>query len=142
MEPGDIFRMCQAKDAPIANWVKLAVTRARATGSPAIFWLDPARGHDAEIIKKVKAYLPEHDTAGLDIRILKPVDAMTFTLARVRRGEDTIAVTGNVLDTASAKFRVLFIAADIIKTGTQSDARSAMTRGRLALVGSGRSADR
>ncbi len=97
VEPGDIFRMCQAKDAPIRNWVKLAVTRARATGSPTIFWLDERRGHDAEIIKKVEMYLPENDTSGLDIRIMKPVDAMRFSLARVRRGEDTIAVTGNVL---------------------------------------------
>jgi isocitrate dehydrogenase len=97
VEKGDIFRMCQAKDAPIRNWVKLAVSRARATGSPAIFWLDENRAHDAEIIKKVNAYLPDHDTAGLDIRIMKPVDAMKFTLTRVRRGEDTIAVTGNVL---------------------------------------------
>jgi isocitrate dehydrogenase len=97
VEPGDIFRMCQVKDAPIRNWVKLAVTRARATGSPAVFWLNESRAHDAEIIKKVKAYLPDHDTTGLDIRILKPVDAMKFTLERVRRGEDTIAVTGNVL---------------------------------------------
>jgi isocitrate dehydrogenase len=97
VEFGDIFRMCQAKDAPIQNWVKLAVTRARATGSPTIFWLDEARGHDAEIIKKVKTYLPDHDTDGLDIRIMKPVDAMKFTLKRIRRGEDTISVTGNVL---------------------------------------------
>jgi len=97
VEPGDIFRMCQAKDEPIADWVKLAVTRARATGDPAIFWLDENRGHDAEIIKKVTTYLPDHDTAGLDIRILPPVAAMAFTLARVRRGENTISVTGNVL---------------------------------------------
>ncbi len=97
VEPGDIFRMCQTKDAPIQNWVKLAVSRSRATGTPAIFWLDENRGHDAEIIKKVKAYLPDHDTKGLDIRIMKPVEAMKFTLKRVRRGEDTIAVTGNVL---------------------------------------------
>ena len=97
VETGDIFRMCQTKDAPIQNWVKLAVSRARATGTPAIFWLDENRGHDAEIIKKVKTYLPGHDTNGLDIRIMKPVDAMKFTLERVRRGEDTIAVTGNVL---------------------------------------------
>ncbi len=97
VETGDIFRMCQAKDAPIRNWVKLAVSRARATGSPAIFWLDDNRAHDAEIIKKVKRYLPDHNTEGLDIRIMKPVDAMKFTLQRVRRGEDTIAVTGNVL---------------------------------------------
>ncbi len=97
VETGDIFRMCQVKDAPIQNWVKLAVTRARATGSPAIFWLDEQRGHDTEIIKKVNQYLPEHDTTGLDIRIMKPVDAMKFSLERVRRGEDTIAVTGNVL---------------------------------------------
>lgn len=97
VEPGDIFRMCQTKDAAIANWVKLAVDRARASESPAVFWLDPERGHDAEIIAKVEAYLPEHDTSGLDIRIMKPVDAMAFTLERVRRGEDTISVTGNVL---------------------------------------------
>ena len=77
------------KDAPIRNWVKLAVTRARATGSPAIFWLDERRGHDAEIIKKVNAYLPEHDTSGLDIRIMKPVDAMKFSLERIRKGERT-----------------------------------------------------
>jgi isocitrate dehydrogenase len=97
VETGDIFRMCQVKDAPIQNWVKLAVTRARATGSPAIFWLDERRGHDAEIIKKVNAYLPQHDITGLDIRIMKPEDAMRFSLERIRRGKDTIAVTGNVL---------------------------------------------
>ncbi len=97
VETGDIFRMCQAKDAPIKDWVKLAVNRARATGSPAIFWLDENRGHDAEIIKKVKAYLPEFDTEGLDIRILSPVEAMKVSLERIRKGEDTISVTGNVL---------------------------------------------
>jgi isocitrate dehydrogenase len=89
--------MCQVKDIPIQDWVKLAVKRARATGSPAIFWLDENRGHDAEIIKKVNQYLTEHDTSGLDILIRKPQDAMKFTLERIRRGEDTIAVTGNVL---------------------------------------------
>jgi len=97
VEPGDIFRMCQAKDEAIRDWVKLGVTRARATGAPAIFWLDKNRGHDAQIIRKVEAYLPEHDTSGLEIEIMKPVDAMKFSLERVRRGEDTIAVTGNVL---------------------------------------------
>jgi isocitrate dehydrogenase len=97
VDTGDIFRMCQAKDEPIRDWVKLAVSRARASGTPAIFWLDAARGHDAEIIKKVEAYLPEHDTAGLDIRILPPVQAMRFSLERVRKGLDTISVTGNVL---------------------------------------------
>ncbi len=97
VEPGDIFRMCQAKDAPIRDWVKLAVNRARASDSPAIFWLDERRGHDTEIIKKVNEYLPEHDIAGLDIRIMRPVDAMKFSLERIRRGEDTISVTGNVL---------------------------------------------
>ena len=97
VETGDIFRMCQAKDIAIRDWVKLAVRRARATGSPAIFWLDENRGHDAEIIKKVKQYLPEHDTSGLDIQIMKPQDAMKFTLERIRKGEDTISVTGNVL---------------------------------------------
>jgi isocitrate dehydrogenase len=97
VEPGDIFRMCQAKDEPIRNWVQLAVNRARATGSPAVFWLDAARAHDAQIIAKVRTYLAEHDTKGLVIKILKPVEAMRFTLQRVRRGEDTISVTGNVL---------------------------------------------
>jgi len=97
VETGDIFRMCQAKDIPIRDWVKLAVKRAKASGSPAIFWLDENRGHDAEIIKKVNQYLPEHDTSGLDIQIMKPQEAMKFTLERIRRGEDTISVTGNVL---------------------------------------------
>jgi len=97
VEKGDIFRMCQTKDAPIQDWVKLAVTRARASGSPTIFWLDEARGHDAQIIKKVNTYLPEQDTTGLDIRIMKPDDAMTFSLERIRKGQDTISVTGNVL---------------------------------------------
>jgi isocitrate dehydrogenase len=97
VEPGDIFRMCQAKDAAIQDWVKLAVTRARASGSPAVFWLDEDRGHDREIIAKVKKYLPKHDTSGLDIRTMKPADAMKFSLERVRKGQDTIAVTGNVL---------------------------------------------
>jgi isocitrate dehydrogenase len=97
VETGDIFRMCQAKDLPIRDWVKLAVTRARATGSPAVFWLDEKRGHDAQIIAKVKQYLPEHDTDGLELHIMAPVDAMTFTCERVRRGENTISVTGNVL---------------------------------------------
>ncbi len=97
VETGDIFRMCQTKDAPIQNWVKLAVTRARATGSPTIFWLDENRGHDAQIIKKVNQYLPTHDTTGLDIRIMRPVDAMAVSLERTRRGENTISVTGNVL---------------------------------------------
>ncbi|MEU5954761.1 NADP-dependent isocitrate dehydrogenase [Streptomyces sp. NPDC047525] len=94
---GDIFRMCQAKDAPIRDWVKLAVNRARATGSPAVFWLDETRAHDAQLIEKVKAYLPEHDTEGLQIEIMSPVDATAFSLERIRRGEDTISVTGNVL---------------------------------------------
>ena len=97
VETGDVFRMCQTKDEPIRDWVKLAVTRARSSGAPAVFWLNEQRGHDAEIIAKVKAYLPTHDTEGLDIRILKPVDAMRLSLARIRRGESTIAVTGNVL---------------------------------------------
>ena len=97
VEPGDIFRACQTKDEAIRDWVKLAVTRARASGAPAIFWLDPDRGHDAQIILKINACLPEHDLSGLDIRIMKPVDAMKFSLDRIRRGEDTISVTGNVL---------------------------------------------
>jgi len=97
VEKGDIFRGCQTKDAPVQDWVKLAVNRARATNTPAIFWLDANRGHDAEIIAKVNRYLPEHDTGGLDIRIMQPVEAMRFSLARIRQGEDTISVTGNVL---------------------------------------------
>jgi len=97
VEAGDIFRMCQAKDAPVKDWVKLAVKRARITGAPAIFWLDSKRAHDAEIIKKVIEYLKEHDTTGLDIRILTPVEAMRFSLERFRAGKDTISVTGNVL---------------------------------------------
>ncbi|MFV8454292.1 NADP-dependent isocitrate dehydrogenase [Vibrio owensii] len=97
VEDGDIFRMCQVKDAPIQDWVKLAVTRARATGAPAVFWLDEARAHDAELIKKVNAYLPEHDTSGLEIKILAPIDACKFSLERIKEGLDTISVTGNVL---------------------------------------------
>ncbi|WP_328461685.1 NADP-dependent isocitrate dehydrogenase [Streptomyces sp. NBC_00448] len=94
---GDIFRMCQTKDLPIRDWVKLAVTRARATGDPAVFWLDETRAHDAALIAKVEAYLPEHDTEGLDIRVLSPVEATKLSLERIRRGENTISVTGNVL---------------------------------------------
>ncbi|MFF8268054.1 NADP-dependent isocitrate dehydrogenase [Streptomyces sp. NPDC016562] len=94
---GDIFRACQTKDLPIQDWVKLAVTRARATGNPAVFWLDEGRAHDAQLIAKVKTYLADHDTEGLDIKILSPVEATAFSLERIRRGEDTISVTGNVL---------------------------------------------
>jgi isocitrate dehydrogenase len=94
---GDVFRMCQTKDVPIRDWVKLAVTRARATGDPAVFWLDPERAHDAALIEKVRAYLPEHDTEGLDISVLSPVEATKLSLERIRRGENTISVTGNVL---------------------------------------------
>ncbi|MEV6956948.1 NADP-dependent isocitrate dehydrogenase [Streptomyces sp. NPDC051183] len=94
---GDIFRACQTKDLPIQDWVKLAVTRARATGVPAVFWLDEGRAHDAQLIAKVKTYLADHDTEGLTIKILSPVEATAFSLERIRRGEDTISVTGNVL---------------------------------------------
>jgi isocitrate dehydrogenase len=94
---GDIWRMCQTKDVPIRDWVKLAVTRARATGSPAVFWLDQGRAHDANLIAKVRKYLEDHDTSGLQIEIMPPVEAMRFSLERIRRGEDTISVTGNVL---------------------------------------------
>ncbi|MEC4570643.1 NADP-dependent isocitrate dehydrogenase [Streptomyces virginiae] len=94
---GDIFRACQTKDLPIQDWVKLAVTRARATGAPAVFWLDENRAHDAQLIAKVKTYLADHDTEGLTIKILSPVEATAFSLERIRRGEDTISVTGNVL---------------------------------------------
>ena len=94
---GDIFRACQTKDAPIRDWVKLAVTRARATGDPAVFWLDATRAHDANLIAKVEQYLQEHDTEGLDIRVLAPVEATKLSVERIRRGENTISVTGNVL---------------------------------------------
>ncbi|MGC1333453.1 NADP-dependent isocitrate dehydrogenase, partial [Pseudomonas sp.] len=97
VDAGDIFRMCQTKDAPIQDWVKLAVNRARASGTPAVFWLDPARAHDGVMIEKVQVYLKDHDTSGLDIRIMSPVDAMKFSLERIRKGQDTISVTGNVL---------------------------------------------
>jgi isocitrate dehydrogenase len=97
VEEGDIWRMCQTKDAPVQDWVKLAVNRARATGTPAVFWLDAARAHDAQIIKKVEQYLKDHDTSGLDIRILTPVEATKFSIDRIRAGKDTISVTGNVL---------------------------------------------
>ncbi|MGO2128840.1 MAG: NADP-dependent isocitrate dehydrogenase [Pseudoalteromonas prydzensis] len=97
VEQGDVWRMCQVKDAPIQDWVKLAVNRARATGNPAIFWLDENRAHDAQLIKKVNAYLPDHDTSGLDIQILAPLEATLFSLARIKEGKDTISVTGNVL---------------------------------------------
>jgi isocitrate dehydrogenase len=97
VEKGDIWRMCQVKDAPIRDWVKLAVTRARISGMPALFWLDPYRPHEAELIKKVKTYLQDHDTSGLDIQIMSQVRAMRYTLERVIRGLDTISVTGNIL---------------------------------------------
>jgi isocitrate dehydrogenase len=97
VEAGDIWRACQTKDVPVRDWVKLAVTRARATGVPAIFWLNESRAHDAEVIRKVNAYLPEHDTAGLEIQVLSPELATAYSLERMRKGEDTISVTGNVL---------------------------------------------
>ncbi|PPU87792.1 isocitrate dehydrogenase (NADP(+)) [Xanthomonas populi] len=97
VEAGDVWRMCQVKDAPIQDWVKLAVERARLSETPAVFWLDQARAHDAQVIAKVETYLKDHDTNGLDIRILPPVEATTFSLERIRNGQDTISVTGNVL---------------------------------------------
>jgi len=97
VEKGDIWRMCQVKDAPVQDWVKLAVSRARATDTPAVFWLDENRAHDAELIKKVTLYLSDHDTEGLDIRILSPIEATKFTLKRMKEGKDTISVSGNVL---------------------------------------------
>lgn len=97
VEEGDIFRMCQVKDAPIQDWVKLAVNRARATGNPAVFWLDSGRAHDRELINKVNTYLPQHNTEGLDIQLMSPVEATRFTLQRMKDGQDTISVTGNVL---------------------------------------------
>ncbi len=97
VERGDIFRACQTKDEPVRDWVRLGVARARASGTPAVFWLDPDRAHDAQIIEKVQTYLADHDLSGLAIKILKPEEAMRFSLERIRRGEDTISVTGNVL---------------------------------------------
>ncbi|QNJ99736.1 NADP-dependent isocitrate dehydrogenase [Dyella telluris] len=97
VEAGDIWRMCQTKDAPIQDWVKLAVTRARLSNTPAVFWLDSKRGHDAQVIAKVERYLKDHDLSGLDIRVLSPEDATKFSLERIRKGQDTISVTGNVL---------------------------------------------
>ena len=97
VEPGDVWRACQTKDASIRDWVKLAVTRARATGVPAVFWLDETRAHDANLIAKVEAYLPDHDTDGLELPIMAPAEATAYSLERIRRGEDTISVTGNVL---------------------------------------------
>ncbi|MDN3669616.1 NADP-dependent isocitrate dehydrogenase [Echinicola jeungdonensis] len=97
VEEGDIWRMCQVKDAPIQDWVKLAVNRAKATGNPAVFWLDKNRAHDAQLIEKVNTYLKDHETSGLDIRILSPVEATRFSLERIKAGKDTISVTGNVL---------------------------------------------
>jgi len=97
VEQADIFRMCQTKDEAIQDWVKLGVNRARITGAPAIFWLDPLRGHDSELIKKVDKYLPNHDTSGLDIHTMTTVDAIKFSMKRSRAGEDTISVTGNIL---------------------------------------------
>jgi isocitrate dehydrogenase len=97
VEAGDIFRMCQVKDAPIQDWVKLAVNRARLSNTPAVFWLDENRAHDRQLIEKVKTYLKDHDTSGLDIRILNPIEATHFTLDRIVKGLDTISVTGNVL---------------------------------------------
>jgi len=97
VEPGDVWRACQTKDVPIRDWVKLAVTRARASDTPAIFWLDPSRAHDANLITKVEAYLPDHDTSGLTIEIMSPAEATQYSIDRIRKGEDTISVTGNVL---------------------------------------------
>jgi isocitrate dehydrogenase len=97
VEVGDIWRMCQTKDLPIQDWVKLAVNRARATGDATVFWLDPNRAHDANLIAKVNAYLPQHDTAGLDLRIMSTVDAMRFTCEQIKAGKNVISVTGNVL---------------------------------------------
>jgi isocitrate dehydrogenase len=97
VEEGDIWRMCQVKDLPVQDWVKLAVNRAKATGSPAVFWLDKNRAHDAELIKKVNLYLKNHDTKDLEIHIMSPVEATRFSIKRMKEGKDTISVTGNVL---------------------------------------------
>ena len=137
VETGDIWRMCQAKDAPVQDWVKLAVTRARASQTPAVFWLDENRAHDAELIKKVNKYLPNHNTEGLDLRILSPIKATEFTLERVKDGKDTISVTGNVLrDYLTDLFPIL-------EVGTSAKMLSIvplMNGGRLFETGAGGSA--
>ena len=97
MEEGDIFRMCQVKDAPIQDWVKLAINRGKLTGYPVVFWLNKDRAHDAQLIEKVNCYLPDHDTTGMQIEIMSPAEATRFSLERIREGQDTIAATGNVL---------------------------------------------
>ena len=97
VDQGDIWRMCQVKDAPIQDWVKLAVTRARLSNTPVVFWLNENRAHDSELIKKVNQYLPDHDTSGLEIHIMSPEDACRFSLERIAQGKDTISATGNVL---------------------------------------------
>src|SRR5690606_5279136 len=108
VEAGDIWRMCQTKDAPIQDWVKLAVNRARATGAPAVFWLDANRAHDAQVIAKVEGYLQDHDTQGLDIRVLAPEQACRLSLERSRAGLDTVSVAGNVLrDSLSDRFPIM-----------------------------------
>ena len=137
VETGDIWRMCQAKDAPVQDWVKLAVTRARASQTPAVFWLDENRAHDAELIKKVNKYLPNHNIEGLDLRILSPIKATEFTLERVKDGKDTISVTGNVLrDYLTDLFPIL-------EVGTSAKMLSIvplMNGGRLFETGAGGSA--
>ena len=104
VEEGDIWRMCQVKDAPIQDWIKLAVRRARASNTPAVFWLNENRAHDAELIKKVNQYLPNHDTEGLELHIMSPIDATKFSLVRIKEGKDTISVTGNVLRDYNTRF--------------------------------------
>ncbi len=137
VEEGDIFRMCQVKDLPIQDWIKLAVNRARATGSPAIIWLDRNRAHDAQLIEKVERYLPDHDTSGLEIEIMPPVEATLFSCSRIRDGKDTISVTGNVLrDYLTDLFPIL-------EVGTSAKMLSIvplMNGGRLFETGAGGSA--
>ena len=126
---GDIFRSSQAKDVPIKDWVKLAVNRAKASGEPCVFWLDANRGHDKEIIKKVNKYLPEFDTAGLDIQIMDPVAAMKFSLKLVREGKNAIAVTGNVLrDYLTDLFPILELGTSARMLSMASTARSVVSQ--------------
>ena len=97
VKKGDIFRMCQVKDAPIKDWIKLAVKRAKATGNPCVFWLNEERAHDAELIKKINVYLKDYDTSNIELHIMSPVEATKFSVDRIRKGKDTISVSGNVL---------------------------------------------
>jgi isocitrate dehydrogenase len=136
VETGDIFRMCELRDAPIQDWVKLGVRRARLSNTPAVFWLDKNRAHDAQVIGKVEKYLKDQDTAGLDIRILAPVEAIKFSLERIRKGQDTISVTGNVLrDYLTDLFPIMELGTSAKMLSTVPQTRGAVPAGGLSALG-------